>query len=50
MERHKAQKSTANDLWKYEELQQKSLKLLKIIAYSTDGVVYVKVTVRAPYS
>ena len=45
MERHKEQKNTANDLWKYEELQQKFLTLLKIIAYITNNVVYVKVTI-----
>ena len=33
MEQHKEQKNTANDLRKYEELQQKSLTLLKTIAY-----------------
>ena len=36
MERHKEVKNTANDLWKYEELQQKFLTLLKIIAYTTN--------------
>ena len=50
MERHKEQKNSASDLWKYEELQQKSLKLLKIIAYIKNNVVHIKVTIRVPYS
>ena len=49
MEQNKEQKSTGNDLWKYEELQQKSLTLLKIIAYFTDIVVFIEVTIRARY-
>ena len=36
MEQHKEQKNTANDLRKYEELQQKSLPLLKITVYVTN--------------
>ena len=41
MEQHKEQKNTANDLRKYEKLQQKSLALIEIVAYITD-VVYIK--------
>ena len=39
MEQNKERKDTGNDLWKYEKLQQKSLTLLKIIAYITNIVV-----------
>ena len=49
MEQHKKRKNTANDLLKYEELQLKSLTLLKIIAYITNDVVHIKVTIRVPY-
>ena len=50
MELHKEQKNTANDLWKYEELQQKPLTILKIIVYITNNVVHFKVTITVPYS
>ena len=46
MEQNKEQKNTGNDLWKYEELQHNYLTLLKIIAYFTNIIVHVKVTIR----
>ena len=39
MEKDKEQKNIGYDLWKFEELQQKSLALLKISAYFTNIVV-----------
>ena len=42
MKQHKEQKNTANDLWKYDELRQKSLTLLKIIGYIKNNVAHIK--------
>ena len=44
MEQNKEQKNTGNDLWKYEELQPKSLTLIKTIAFITNNVVHIKDT------
>ena len=45
MKRHKEQKNTTNDLWKYEEIQQKSLALLKITAYIKYNIAHIKFTI-----
>ena len=40
MEQNKKQSNTGNYFWKYEELQQKFLTLLKIIAYIASSRLY----------